>query len=139
MSPDQVALVKNSWGKVTPNAAEVASIFYGKLFEIAPQTKKMFNADMDSQGLKLVMTIGTVVRSLEHLEPILPSVQKLAVNHIKYGVEAEHYDLVGQALLDTLATGLGDEFTPDVKDAWAQAYGVLSSTMKDAAYGTETA
>jgi len=39
-----------------------------------------------------------------------------------------------------LKTGLGDAFTPDVEDAWTQAYGALSSAMIDAAYDTsETA
>ena len=28
---------------------------------------------------------------------------------------------------------LGKAFTPDVRDAWATAYGVLATTMKDAA------
>ena len=37
--------------------------------------------------------------------------------------------MVGAALLDTLAKGLGDEFTPEVRDAWATAYGVLSGAM----------
>ena len=45
----------------------------------------------------------------------------------------EHYDTVGGALLHTLATGLGDDFTPEVKGAWTEVYGVLATTMKNAA------
>jgi hemoglobin-like flavoprotein len=35
-------------------------------------------------------------------------------------------------LLDTLAKGLGDEFTPEVREAWATAYGTLSGVMVEA-------
>jgi nitric oxide dioxygenase len=41
---------------------------------------------------------------------------------------------VGSALLWTLGQGLGEQFTPAVKDAWVDAYTTLSSAMKQAAY-----
>lgn len=50
--------------------------------------------------------------------------------HVGYGVAAAHYDVVGQALLDTLAMGLGDAFTDEVRAAWVAVYGVVSSTMQ---------
>ena len=50
---------------------------------------------------------------------------------------AEHYDIVGQALLATLESALGDAWTPPVKEAWTTVYGVVSATMiKGAAYGS---
>ena len=39
------------------------------------------------------------------------------------------FGTVGQALLDTLAVGLGDAFTPECREAWVEAYGILSSVM----------
>ncbi len=50
-----------------------------------------------------------------------------------YGVTEAHYDTVGSALLWTLAKGLGEQFTPAVKEAWATAYGTLAGAMKQAA------
>jgi nitric oxide dioxygenase len=47
-------------------------------------------------------------------------------------VTPEHYDYVGEALLFTLGKGLGDDFTPETKDAWTETYGILSSVMIDA-------
>jgi nitric oxide dioxygenase len=40
--------------------------------------------------------------------------------------------VVGECLLWTLGQGLGEEFTVDVQDAWAAAYGVLSAAMINA-------
>ena len=43
--------------------------------------------------------------------------------------------MVGAALLWTLEKGLGDDWTPEVADAWGTAYGTLSSYMISEAYG----
>ena len=64
---------------------------------------------------------------------LVPAVQALGKRHQTYGVKDAHYDTVGEALLWTLERGLGDGFTPDVKTAWASAYGLLATTMKTAA------
>ena len=139
MTPEQVKLVQESFGKVRPNAEQVADIFYNRLFEIASQVRPLFPEDMKSQGRKLMSILATAVDNLDNLESIVPAVQDLGRRHVNYKVEAEHYDLVGQALLWTLEQGLGDDFTPDVKQAWTETYTILSTTMKEAAYGQKAA
>ena len=126
-------LVQSSFSKVVPIADKAAEIFYGKLFEKDPSLKPMFKGDMKEQGAKLMSMIGTAVNGLDDLNSIVPAVQNLGRNHVGYGVEDSHYDTVGAALLETLEAGLGDAFTPAVKDAWTEVYTVLATTMKDAA------
>jgi hemoglobin-like flavoprotein len=48
-------------------------------------------------------------------------------------VRDEHYDVVGAALLKTLSQGLGDDFTPAVREAWTGVYGLVAATMMAAA------
>lgn len=133
MTPKQIELVQASWKKVTPIADTAAELFYGKLFSLDPPLKSLFKSDMKEQGRKLMAMISTAVNGLTRLEAIVPAVQELGRRHVKYGVKAKHYDTVGSALLWTLEQGLAEAFTPEVKDAWASAYGVLAKTMKDAA------
>jgi hemoglobin-like flavoprotein len=134
MDAVQIALVQSSFAKVAPISEEAARLFYARLFELAPQVQPLFaNSDMKEQGRKLMSMLGAVVAGLSHLEALLPTAQRLAVRHVDYGVKAEHYPLVGQALLDTLALGLGDAFTNETRDAWTVAYGTLSSVMIEAA------
>jgi hemoglobin-like flavoprotein len=52
---------------------------------------------------------------------------------VNYGVVDSHYDTVGAALLWTLKQGLGEAFTPQVEQAWAEVYQTLASTMKSVA------
>ena len=71
----------------------------------------------------------------EFIDQIVPAVRALGARHVGYGVRAEHYAVVGTALLWTLEQGLGAAFTPAVRDAWAAAYRALAGVMVDAAYG----
>jgi hemoglobin-like flavoprotein len=139
MTPDQIDLVQSSFAKVVPIADAAASLFYGRLFEIAPDTKALFHGDMSEQGRKLMTTLGIVVNGLKNLDAILPAAKALAVKHVGYGVAAAHYTPVGEALIWTLDKGLGADFTPDVKNAWLAAYGALSGIMIAEAYGKEAA
>lgn len=134
MTPKQIKLVQESFAKVAPISDTAAELFYGRLFEIAPQVKPMFSDDISAQGKKLMQALTVVVNGLSNIEQVIPIAQKLAQNHLSYGVEAEHYGAVGEALIWTLEKGLADGFTPDVKDAWLAAYTTLSNVMIEAAY-----
>jgi hemoglobin-like flavoprotein len=135
MTPDQVTLVQQSFAKVAPISDQAAVLFYDRLFEIAPSVKSMFPADMTEQRKKLMATLAVVVNGLGNLESVLPAASALATRHVTYGAKAEHYPVVGAALLWTLEKGLGDAWTPDVADAWTAAYGTLSGFMISEAYG----
>ena len=135
MTPNQVKLVQQSFAKVAPISDQAAVIFYDRLFEIAPQVKAMFPSDLTEQRKKLMATLAVVVTGLSNLESVLPAVSALATRHVSYGAKAEHYPVVGAALLWTLEKGLGDAWTLEVAAAWTAAYGTLSGYMISEAYG----
>jgi nitric oxide dioxygenase len=134
MTPEEVSLIRSSWAAVEPIADTAAGLFYGRLFELDPTLERLFRrTDMAAQRKVLMQTLTVVVKSLDRLEQIVPAVQALGRRHAGYGVREPHYATVGDALLWTLEQGLGEAFTPAVRDAWASAYGTLSSVMIDAA------
>jgi hemoglobin-like flavoprotein len=135
MEPRSVSLVQKSFESVAGLGEKAAEIFYGELFEIDPSLRTMFKGDMAEQRKKLLAALALVVRSLHAPQNILEPVRKLAVKHVGYGVQPVHYTYVGNALLRTLKKGLGDQFTPELWDAWIEAYATLADIMKEAAYG----
>jgi|SRR3954470_22382112 hemoglobin-like flavoprotein len=139
MTPDQIALVQQSFQKVAPNALGAAALFYNRLFETAPQLKALFRGDMTEQHKKLMATLAVVVNGLDKIETVLPAAGMLARRHVGYGVTPEHYTVVGSALLWTLERGLGPDWNEDVADAWMEAYVTLSSFMIGEAYGRSEA
>lgn len=134
MTPETISAVQGTFAKVEPIADKAAVLFYGRLFELDPSLKPMFKGSMDEQGAKLMRMLGIAVRGLTSLDTIVPAVENLGVRHIAYGVKDEHYATVGAALLWTLEQGLGDDFTPEVKQAWTDVYTLLAQVMQDAAH-----
>lgn len=132
MTPERIALVRESFAKVRPIADQAAALFYGRLFEIAPDVRPLFPEDVTEQGRKLMATLAVAVSSLDDLPALLPVVQRLGARHAGYGVTEEHFAPVGAALLWTLEKGLGEAFTPEVRMAWTEAYHVLATVMIDA-------
>jgi hemoglobin-like flavoprotein len=135
MTSDQVQLVQQSFAKVAPISETAAVLFYDRLFDIAPKVRSMFPTDMTEQCRKLMATLAVVVGGLGNLESVLPAASALAKRHVSYGAKAEHYPVVGAALLWTLEKGLGDGWTPEIAEAWTAAYGTLSGFMISEAYG----
>jgi len=136
MNPEVVALVQNSWVKVIPIASQAAALFYSNLFTLDPSLKPLFQGDMEEQGKRLMDMIGTAVQKLDNVETMVPVLQSLGKRHIRYGVKEEHYKTVGTALLTTLSQGLGEHFTPQVKEAWTLVYSVMADVMVKAAHHT---
>ena len=133
LTAEQKRLVRSTWALVKPIQDEAARLFYGRLFEIDPSTKPLFaSTDISKQGTKLMQTIDVAVMGLERLDAVRPAVQALGRRHVGYGVRESHYESVGSALLWTLSQGLGEEFTPEVEESWAETYWTLATIMKDA-------
>jgi hemoglobin-like flavoprotein len=133
MTPLQIQHVQHSFAVVAPIAEAVAETFYARLFDLDPALKPLFKGDMSEQGRKLMQVIATAVNGLDRLDAIVPAVQALGVRHAGYGVTERSYDTVGNALLWTLEQGLGENFTPEVRESWIAAYAVIADTMKAAA------
>ena len=129
----QKDLVQGTFASIATIADDAAILFYQRLFELDPSLRPMFRSDMAEQRKKLMQMITAAVKGLDRLDQLVPVVQNLGRRHAGYGVQDSHYDTVGAALLWTLEAGLGRQFTPEVKEAWATVYGLLATTMKDAA------
>jgi nitric oxide dioxygenase len=138
MTPEQIQLVRSSFAKVAPIAEPAAAMFYDRLFTLDPSLRPLFKGDMAEQGRKLMTMIGAAVANLHQMGELTPTVRALAVRHVGYGVEDTYYQTVGTALLWTLEQGLGDGFTPAVRDAWTVCYGTLSAEMMAAAAEART-
>lgn len=133
MNTHTVHLVQSSFAQVAAIADTAAALFYENLFRRDPTLKPLFRGDLRQQGAKLMQMIAVAVNRLGNPEPLVPMLQQLGRRHAGYGVTDAHYDTVGAALLDTLATGLGDGFTDEVRTAWIEVYGFIAITMRKAA------
>ncbi len=136
VTPRQKELVQSTWEQVVSISDRAGRLFYGRLFDLDPQLRPLFPAGeeaIEDQARKLMQMITTAVRGLDRPDEVIPAVEDLGRRHVDYGVRDGDYDTVGTALLWTLERGLGDAFTPQVRDAWAATYALLASVMQEAA------
>lgn len=92
------------------------------------------SAKFKKHAAGVIRTVNTAVGMLSpDLAPLAEILKKLGKRHSGYGVLEPHYAVVGQALIETLATALGDEFTDEVKAAWVDVYDVISKSMIEGA------
>jgi hemoglobin-like flavoprotein len=133
MNDHTIALVRESFDLIEPIAPQAGALFYANLFEADPSLQRLFNGDTAAQGAKLMQMVALAVARLDQPEVLQPLLRQLGQRHAGYGVQHAHYDTVGAALLKTLYQGLGVAYTAEVEEAWIDVYGVLATTMKEAA------
>jgi len=135
-------LIVHSFKLVVPIAETAADLFYRRLFELQPSYRTLFSDDLSSQKRKLVTMLAFIVRSLDFADAqwresvaenddLFYVLLALGRRHSElYRIPDDSYEVVGEALLWTLDYGLGEAFSAEVRRAWEQAYGAISTTMK---------
>ena len=100
-----------------------------RIFELAPETRPMFADDIAPQAARTIRAVATVVDQLDEPERVTALLTELGARHARYGLRAEHFPVVGGALLWTLEQGLGDAFSAEVRDAWGALWTAVAATM----------
>jgi nitric oxide dioxygenase len=107
-----------------------AEEFYRRLFELAPEVRPLFNREIGLQAKKLSEMLAWVIAHLEQPDELVTELRKLGARHGGYGVEINHYAPVGSALIWMFQQTLGDRFTPEMEEAWLEAYAFISGEME---------
>jgi chemotaxis signal transduction protein/hemoglobin-like flavoprotein len=137
--PLQIELLESSFEALKPRGDELVELFYDSLFEQYPGVLPLFSdADMQEQQGKLLSALALVVANLRTPDVLVPALQELGRKHVGYGAEPAHYDAVGQVLLESMEAIAGDLWNDELLAAWAEAYGIVSSVMIEAASEVET-
>jgi hemoglobin-like flavoprotein len=130
----QVEILEQSFERVKPQANDFSFSFYQNLFNDYPQLRPLFaKTNMEQQQQKLMMSLVLVVENLHNPSYLKVILKNLGERHVSYRTLKEHYPMVGAALLKTLESYLGKDWTPEVKQAWTHAYGVLVELMLEGA------
>lgn len=132
MTPEQAGIVQSTWRAVLPVGDTFAELFYGRLFSVDPELRKLFRDDMMEQGRNLTAMLSVAAASIGKPERISVALRQLGKRHAAYGVAPKDFRTVEDALLFALEHALIDVFTPEVKAAWQAAYALLERLMLEA-------
>ena len=137
MDSQAISLVRSSFKSIVAEEGgpeRLARTFYSLLFARSPETREFFPAAMDVQRDRLFTAIAYVVERLDETDEILEYLAQLGRDHRKYGVTDEHYQAVGNSMIEAFELFGGAEmWTDEVDSAWRNALAVISAAMMDAA------
>ncbi|MHA6623937.1 globin domain-containing protein [Pseudonocardia sichuanensis] len=129
----RMRLIRESWAAAEPHSDEMGRLFYATLFRISPETRDLFPVNMEVQRSRLMRALVHFVQMVDRPEDLMPFLEQLGRDHRKFGVLAEHYDAVGQALIGAIGKHAGEAWGPQAHEAWAEAYDDLATAMRTAA------
>jgi hemoglobin-like flavoprotein len=133
MTPEQITLVQSSFERLGPQLPGMAARFYQELFSRDPALRPLFTTPLAQQEVKFADKLTEIVRAMPRLAELLTHTRALGARHAGYGVQAAHYQTLGDALLAALAAALGDDFDAPTREAWALAYNLVAETMLEGA------
>jgi nitric oxide dioxygenase len=129
-----VELLQGSFEQVKPAATQLTSRFYELIFTDYPDLKPLFaHTDMPKQRQMLLQSLVLVIENLREPEVLSSSLKGLGTRHVKYGVLPAHYPPIGQCLIKALQETAGTAWTPEMQQAWIEAYGAVTALMLDGA------
>ncbi|GHJ46536.1 flavohemoprotein [Catellatospora sp. TT07R-123] len=126
---DLQRLLKESWTLVEEQQDKLAGYFYARIFLNHPSVREMFPVTMDVQRARLLGAIVSAVQTVDDPDRFDEYLRSLGRDHRKFQVQADQYEVVGAALLESLRTFARDEWTHEYEQAWRDAYDVIARKM----------
>jgi hemoglobin-like flavoprotein len=129
-----VELLESSFAQIKVNSSEVTKRFYTVMFTDYPEVQPLFtNTNMEKQRKQLFQSLIFTVNNLRKPDVLSNALRGLGTRHTRYGVLPQHYPMVGSSLLKAFEATLGTAWTPDVQQAWTEAYEVVAQLMLEGA------
>ncbi len=129
MTEETKALVKATAPLIKQQGEAITQTMYPILFERYPGAKELFKNASDNQHKKLAASIYAYAANIDRLEALGKAIETIAAAHVKTKIKPEHYPWVRDALLSAIKKVLDDKATPEVIDAWGEAYDFLANVL----------
>lgn len=135
LNPTQIGIVKSTAPLVEAHAREITEHFYPLMFERYPEVQSYFNQTHQNSGAQRQALANAVIayaKNIDRLAALGPAVSTIINKHVSLNIQPEHYPIVGECLLESIAVILGDAITEDIALAWTLAYQQLAQLLIDA-------
>jgi hemoglobin-like flavoprotein len=126
--------LETSFDQITPRGDELMDVFYRRLFARAPSLRPLFlGTDLKRQKAMLLAALVLLRKSLRELHTVTPTLRGLGARHVRYGARPEHYPVVGEVLIASMAEIAGDAWTAEYEEAWTEALALVAAAMSEGA------
>src|ERR671932_413362 len=105
---------------------------YERMFQ-NPDIRDLFNqshhGEIGAQPKALAAAVVAYARNIDNLGALASRVERIAQKHVGLNILPEHYHFVAEALLGAVKDVLGEAATPEVLEAWGEAYWFLADLL----------
>ncbi|MDA7946358.1 MAG: hemin receptor [Hyphomicrobiaceae bacterium] len=129
VSAENIRVLRETYLAVEPASDLVATLFFRRLDEIAPEVRPFLGEDINEQRKQLLISLGLAVAALDRFDDIIPALKLLGSKYRTMGVTELHYGAVGEALIWTLKQSLGSKWSADAEDAWTGMCTLIGEVM----------
>ncbi|KAL3520796.1 hypothetical protein ACH5RR_018945 [Cinchona calisaya] len=144
LTEKQEALVKESWELMKQDIPLHSLRLFTLILEKAPAAKDMFsflrdtdeipqnNPKLRAHAAKVFkLTCESAAQLREKGEVVIAdtTLKWLGSVHVQKGVLAPHFEVVKEALLRTIKAAMGEKWSEEMNDAWAEAYDQLAAAI----------
>src|SRR5215211_2899509 len=115
-----IEIARQSCAAVADRPVTLAETFYSHLFDLAPEVRGMFPADMSTQHDRMSRTLVDAVRDADDPAAVERLLHRMGAAHARnHAVAPEHYPYVGRALVRAVRD-LSPQWSSSVGAAWVQ-------------------
>jgi methyl-accepting chemotaxis protein len=125
--------LETSFDLLAPRGEELVATFYDRLFDRAPAVRPLFGTDVRRQRAMLLRALVLVRKSLRDLDALLPVLRDLGARHVAYGARPEHYPVVAEVLVESMAALAGPAWRARDTAAWGTALAAIATVMLEGA------
>ena len=129
LTQNELQAIRDSFGQVRQDMGAQSVFFYEALFRRAPEFRKLFREDIEGQGMKFMTTLEAIIEKLDQEMAVDEEYTNLGRKHAGLGIKASQFEVMGEALIDTLRNVLGDDLTLELEASWRKAYALVSANM----------
>lgn len=128
----QIAIVKATAPVLKEYGVAITTAFYKNMLRENPELHNIFSTSSQATGRQQRALAGAVLgyaTYIDDLPKLAHAVERIAHKHASLNVTAAQYDIVGRYLIRAIGQVLGDAATPEIVEAWTNAYGVLAEVF----------
>lgn len=134
LSNHHITIVKSTLPLLENAGTVLTAHFYQRMFANNPELKDIFNLTNQATGRQQVALFEAIAAYAKHIEDLAQlsnAVERIAQKHTSFNIQADHYQIVGHHLIETLRELAPEAFTSQVEEAWTAAYGFLAGIFID--------
>lgn len=139
MDTREIEIIQGSYKSIQQAMPRVVRVLFDRLFEVHPELRPLFRADMRDSRKKFVRKVDYIINHLDEPEILGPELKKLGRFHgDKFHIDEKRYQMFIDASIYALSAAFGNDFTPELRRTWAYVLEILAQVMQSGVKSTNT-